>query len=143
MVLEQHIYQTNVDYAECQRKAKESPDVKNYLSSEKGLLIIRFKNCKAFAEITTKSKVMLYTDPSEFDKGWQMLKPILATIDGKPVEIKWLARVPQPDNIRLRALIQQADEEGSIESLLSIIDEVERMEKKKQRDPKKSLVPKQ
>ena len=131
MVLEQHIYQTNADYAECQRRASGSPDVRSCIPSQKGVLTIRFKNHKAIAQISSKGTLMLYVDSSEYDEAWNVLKPVLATIDGRPLEIKTLDRIPHPDNIRLRALIQQAQEDGSIESQLSVIKEIERASKKK------------
>ena len=131
MVLEQHIYQTNADYVECQRKASESLYVKSFIPSEKGVLTIRFKNQKAIAQVSSKGKLMLYVDSSEYEEAWKVLKPILATSNGRPLEIKRLDRIPHPDNIRLRALIQQAQEDGSIESQLSVIEEIERASKKK------------
>jgi len=133
LVLEQHIYQTNVDYVQTLLKAKESSDVKNYDPSEKGILTIYFKTTKAIAQVTPTGKLMLYVDSSEYDQAWKTMKPILATIDGRPLEIKQIDRILHPDNLRLRALTQFADENGSIESQLSVIDELKRMEAKRKR----------
>ena len=81
--------------------------------------------------LASKGKLILYADSSEYEEAWKVLKPILATINGRPLEIKRLDRISHPDNIRLRAFIQQAQENGSIKSQPSIIDEIERASKKK------------
>lgn len=137
MVLEQHVYETNADLEACSRAAQESPHVKGHYSSEKGLLTIRFHEYEAIAQITSKGKLMVYVDSSDFEALWKTLKPILRTREDMPLEIKWLEKIPHPSHVRLKSLMVDAEMNGSIESQFSIIDELERTRKKQK--PEKEL----
>jgi len=78
---------------------------------------------------------MVYVDSSDFENLWKILMPMLRTKNGGPVKIKWLKRITHPDNIRLRALMHQEAENGSIESQLSVINELQRMREKPKSKP--------
>jgi hypothetical protein len=140
MVLEQIVYQTNAYPHACIERLRELN--MEYRESETGLLTFRISSPSATVQLSPRGKLSTYVDSSTSnrlrEKLWRTLKKILRTAEGKELDfmdIRWLKRVPYPGTsnheVRLKALMYDGWANGSIESQLSVLDELRAMEKKK------------
>jgi len=138
LVSEQIIYQTAADLSASSEAANESRHVETSHVNQKGHLTMRLKLHKVKVQVTSRGKVMIFWDSYWSQWSWRriwriLFNEVLRTRDHRPLttsDIVWLKRIRYPGayhpETRLKALILDDLDDGSIESQLSVIDELTR-----------------